>query len=67
MSRPTDRASAAAKTNWLSGDVARDDPVRVFDRADVVINLAWPFQPTHDPRTTCTNVLGSRLVLTRQR
>ncbi|WP_018503914.1 NAD-dependent epimerase/dehydratase family protein [Parafrankia discariae] len=52
-------AAAAEKTSWVSADVAREDLVRVFDGADVVIHLAWLFQPTHDPRTTWrTNVLG---------
>lgn len=51
---------SAAKTEWVSGDVASADLVPIFRGADVVIHLAWLFQPTHDPLVTWrANVLGS--------
>ena len=47
------------KTQWVSADVA-GELVDHFRGADVVVHLAWLFQPTHDPVTTWrTNVLGS--------
>lgn len=53
----------APKTTWERADIAEDDPGRLyalFRGADVVIHLAWLFQPTHNPMTTWrTNVLGS--------
>ncbi|OAA23344.1 nucleoside-diphosphate-sugar epimerase [Frankia sp. EI5c] len=52
--------AAAEKITWASADISRDDLVGVFEGADVVIHLAWLFQPTHNPTTTwSTNVLGS--------
>ncbi|MFI7116007.1 NAD-dependent epimerase/dehydratase family protein [Amycolatopsis sp. NPDC049868] len=48
------------KTEFVTADVARDDLRAVFDGADVVIHLAWLFQPTHRPEVTWrSNVLGS--------
>ncbi|MEU3771034.1 NAD-dependent epimerase/dehydratase family protein [Amycolatopsis keratiniphila] len=48
------------KTEFVTADVARDDLRSVFDGADVVIHLAWLFQPTHRPEVTWrSNVLGS--------
>ncbi|HET6287154.1 MAG TPA: NAD-dependent epimerase/dehydratase family protein [Amycolatopsis sp.] len=48
------------KTEFVTADVARDDLRAVFDGADVVIHLAWLFQPTHRPEITWrSNVLGS--------
>ena len=50
----------APKTEWATADVAEDDLVPHFRAADVVVHLAWIFQPTHDPvRTWRDNVLGS--------
>ncbi|MEW2131480.1 NAD-dependent epimerase/dehydratase family protein [Streptomyces sp. NPDC005435] len=54
-----------AKTTWAAVDVepGGDDLLPHFTGADAVIQLAWKFQPTHDPLTTWrTNVLGSRRV-----
>lgn len=49
-----------SKTRWQRLDLRHDDPTDLFRDADVVIHLAWLFQPTHDPVTTWdTNVLGS--------
>jgi nucleoside-diphosphate-sugar epimerase len=48
---------------WVERDVAVDELDPVFRDADVVIHLAWLFQPTHDPvKTWTTNVLGSKRV-----
>jgi nucleoside-diphosphate-sugar epimerase len=50
----------ADKTEWATVDIAADDLVRHLHHADVVVHLAWLFQPTHDPvQTWRTNVLGS--------
>ena len=50
----------APKTTWARADVARDDLAPHFEGADVVVHLAWIFQPTHDPvRTWRNNALGS--------
>ncbi len=51
---------SAAKAEWATADVATDDLVPHFVDADVVVHLAWLFQPTHDPVTTWrANALGS--------
>lgn len=50
------------KTTWRAVDLGDPDVelVPLFHGADVVVHLAWLFQPTHDPVTTWrTNVLGS--------
>lgn len=48
------------KTRWHTADVSTDDLSEVVRGADVVIHLAWLFQPTHSPLTTWrANVLGS--------
>jgi nucleoside-diphosphate-sugar epimerase len=48
------------KTRWVSADVARDDLAEVVRGADVVIHLAWLFQPTHHAAVTWrNNVLGA--------
>lgn len=53
-----------AKTQWLAADIARDDMVPVLRGADVVVHLAWRFQPTHDPYVTWqTNVIGTARLL----
>lgn len=51
---------APAKTTWAEADVSRHDLVGHFAGADVVVHLAWIFQPTHDHVATWNNnVLGS--------
>lgn len=51
---------SAPKATWVRADVRRDDLVRSLRGADVVVHLAWIFQPTHDPVATWrTNVVGS--------
>ncbi|HEX5595725.1 MAG TPA: NAD-dependent epimerase/dehydratase family protein [Micromonosporaceae bacterium] len=48
------------KTEWVSADVVSADMVELFRGADVVIHLAWLFQPSHRPLITWrTNVAGS--------
>lgn len=49
-----------AKTEWARADVAETDLVPLLQGADVVIHLAWLFQPTHRPMVTWrANALGS--------
>ncbi|MFI7633798.1 NAD-dependent epimerase/dehydratase family protein [Nonomuraea sp. NPDC049400] len=51
------------RTDWRQADVATADLTRIFDGADVVVHLAWLFQPTRHPATTWrANVLGSMRV-----
>jgi UDP-glucose 4-epimerase len=51
------------KTEWAEVDVGEDDLRPHLAGADAVVNLAWIFQPTHDPeRTWRTNVLGGMRV-----
>lgn len=51
------------RTDWRRADVASSDLTRIFDGADVVVHLAWLFQPTRHPATTWrANVLGSMRV-----
>jgi UDP-glucose 4-epimerase len=53
----------APKATWIAADIAEDDLVEPFRGADVVIHLAWLFQPTHRPVTTWrANVLGGMRV-----
>jgi UDP-glucose 4-epimerase len=50
----------APKTEWASADISTDDLVPHFSEADVVVHLAWLFQPTHNPAMTWrVNALGS--------
>ena len=52
------------RTSWVWGDVADLDLQRVFRGADVVIHLAWLFQPMRSPAVTWrSNVIGSKRVL----
>lgn len=51
------------KLELHTADVANEELDRFFAGVDVVIHLAWLFQPTHDPITTWrANVLGSKNV-----
>jgi UDP-glucose 4-epimerase len=52
------------RVSWVSADLRYDDLEPLVKDADVVIHLAWMFQPTHRPEITwSTNVLGtSRLI-----
>jgi UDP-glucose 4-epimerase len=50
----------APKTQWVTADIATDDLIPHVRGADVVVHLAWLFQPTHNPLTTWNaNVRGS--------
>lgn len=47
------------KVTFVAADIRSADLTDVFRGADVVIHLAWIFQPTHQPLTTWElNVLG---------
>jgi nucleoside-diphosphate-sugar epimerase len=49
-----------AKTQWAAADIRTADLAALFRGADAVVQLAWVFQPTHDPVTTWqTNVEGT--------
>lgn len=51
---------SAPRTRWSRADVEHDDLVSLLAGADVVIHLAWKFQPSWRPEVTWnTNVLGS--------
>jgi nucleoside-diphosphate-sugar epimerase len=51
------------KTRFVVGDMTRDDLTVWFRGADIVVHLAWFFQPTHRPEVTwSTNVGGSERV-----
>lgn len=52
-----------AKTTWVQADASSDELETHFQGADVVVQLAWIFQPTHDELATWrNNVLGSMRV-----
>jgi len=51
------------KTTFVAADVAADDLVAHFRGADVVVHLAWLFQPTYKPLVTWrVNAIGSERV-----
>jgi UDP-glucose 4-epimerase len=51
------------RTRFVAADVARDDLVVHLRGADVVVHLAWLFQPTHRPDVTWeANAVGSARV-----
>jgi UDP-glucose 4-epimerase len=57
------RPSWTADVEWVEADVRHDDLLPAFTGADVVVHLAWFFQPTHDPVTTwAVNAVGSTRV-----
>jgi UDP-glucose 4-epimerase len=57
-------ADADPLVTYVAGDIARDDLRPVMAGADVVVHLAWLFQPTHRPLETWhANVEGSVRVL----
>lgn len=56
--------SAIGTVQWRSADVAVEDLDAVVAGADVVIHLAWMFQPTRQPSVTwATNAVGSSRLL----
>ncbi|MFB4310242.1 NAD-dependent epimerase/dehydratase family protein [Actinomadura sp. GTD37] len=51
------------KIEWAEADVTDSDLVPLLRGADVVVHLAWLFQPTHRPAVTWdANVVGSSRV-----
>ena len=59
--RPPEQA--VPKVRWAAADVATDDLRPLLDGADVVVHLAWLFQPTYRPLVTWqANAIGSRRV-----
>jgi nucleoside-diphosphate-sugar epimerase len=51
------------RTRWVQADIVTSPLQDVFAGADVVIHLAWLFQPTHRPAVTWdANVIGSARV-----
>jgi UDP-glucose 4-epimerase len=55
--------SMPPRIEWARADIVDADLVGLFRGADVVIHLAWLFQPTHRPLITWqTNVVGSMRV-----
>jgi nucleoside-diphosphate-sugar epimerase len=51
------------KTRYVEADVATDNLEPHFRGADVVVHLAWLFQPTHHPMVTWNaNAIGSQRV-----
>jgi UDP-glucose 4-epimerase len=52
-----------SKVEWVAADVATDDLGPVVDGAQVLVHLAWLFQPTHRPTVTWrANAIGSARV-----
>jgi nucleoside-diphosphate-sugar epimerase len=57
----TMQAQELASVRWESADVATTDLDPIFEGADVIVHLAWLFQPSHDPDLTWqTNAVGTR-------
>ncbi|MFG1946012.1 NAD-dependent epimerase/dehydratase family protein [Nonomuraea sp. NPDC048826] len=55
--------SRDGRVEWHKADVVRSDLSPIFEGADVVVHLAWLFQPTRDATVTWrANVLGSTRV-----
>lgn len=63
--RPPEQPDEIAPgVDWQRCDVAADDLDPVVADADVVVHLAWLFQPTRDPaRTWRVNVIGTERLL----
>ena len=66
--RPPAQQGVYQRANWCSLDLTGQDGVadlrRVFEGADVVVHLAWGFQPTRDTRyLTQLGVGGTAAVL----
>ena len=55
---------ASVSVRWQTADVRYDDLDAVLSGADVVVHLAWMFQPARRPAVTwATNAIGSRRLL----
>lgn len=62
--RPNTTADAAAKVSWQTADIESDELDPLVSGADVVVHLAWLFQPTHRPNLTwANNVVGTSRLL----
>jgi UDP-glucose 4-epimerase len=60
---PTGAGGGPARVRYVAADVATDALEPVFAGADVVVHLAWLFQPTHRPLVTWdANAVGSTRV-----
>ena len=60
----TMHAQELASVRWESADIATTDLDPMVEGADVVVHLAWLFQPSHDPDLTWqTNAVGTRRLL----
>ncbi|MEV7396996.1 NAD-dependent epimerase/dehydratase family protein [Aeromicrobium sp. NPDC092404] len=60
----TPRAEHLASVRWESADIATSDLDPLVAGADVVVHLAWLFQPSHDPDLTwASNAVGTRRLL----
>jgi nucleoside-diphosphate-sugar epimerase len=58
--RAPERALWPGDVEFVAADVASDPLEPLFAGADVVVHLAWLFQPTHDPAETWrNNAVGS--------
>jgi nucleoside-diphosphate-sugar epimerase len=56
--------AAPAKVSWQAADITTDDLDPLLSGADVVVSLAWLFQPTHRADVTwANNVIGTNRVL----
>jgi len=61
--RPEETDRSRGSVAWLERDLSRDDLASVAD-ADVVVHLAWRFQPTREPEVTWqTNAVGTHRLL----
>jgi nucleoside-diphosphate-sugar epimerase len=55
--------ASPAKVTWISADVVDDDLLPHLEGVDVLVHLAWLFQPTHRPVVTWqANAVGSARV-----
>jgi nucleoside-diphosphate-sugar epimerase len=62
--RMPDVAPPHEKVTWATADIGEDDLAPLVAHADVVVHLAWLFQPTRRPETTWqSNVVGSARLL----
>jgi UDP-glucose 4-epimerase len=57
------RQAGTPKVSWIEADVGDDDLVSHLEGVDVLVHLAWLFQPTHRPLVTSeANAIGSARV-----
>jgi nucleoside-diphosphate-sugar epimerase len=58
------RFPGSEHVSWVAADIRYDDLEPLITDADVVVHLAWMFQPTHRPEVTwSTNVVGTGRVI----